>query len=515
MKKEKRSKWKRRVAAALAVTLLVGNVDLTQFKKMRAYGFSREYGVCTDNHEVSPDGYNNRTDVYQTTTILTQKMTHGSEEWKAAIEHNKQQLISQLGHGDERTVLKVLWGAITTIMTEGKTGGMTDADVEEAKYWANRIATELYDAQFHHYWEGSTPLTMLPMTEATFGKIRHGAGEVYIQQDPLLAALSDPTHLFPGKGQSIANEPGQGWQYDAHWMLPRMGTGWFESYTPEQYGTGGVAQWPVNTAEHSISKKDGEVVTLQEVTDNALDLETDQTYWEIGEVDANGMLIRKDDSSGKNKSSTASSEDEDTEPGPGDDGDDGDEDEKPDSSSTKKNTTNHYYITMSVPFQNNASCFNVWNSNTQNWQPLSILSFSSIEVNGWTISSKIAVDGRTPYIDIVYNGSGTPSDGIVGYFSIPKGSFVSKENTTWDSPMDFAADILELAECVQCNGGHRIGVAPLERHQKFVKLHRIEDLQDTYPCVKVGPTTDPVPPTPVPRDSFLHFPASGRLANRL
>lgn len=505
MKKEKRSKWKRRVAAALAVTLLVGNVDLTQFKKLRAYGFSREYGVCTDNHEVSPDGYNNSTDVYQTTTILTQDMEHGSETWKAAIEHNKQRLISQLGHGDERTVLKVLWGAITTIMTEGKTGGMTDADVEEAKYWANRIEKELFDAQFHNYWEGSTPRTMLPMTEATFGKIRHGAGEAYIQQDPLLAALSDPTHLFPGKGQSIANEPGQGWQYDAHWMLPRMGTGWFESYTPEQYGTGGVAQWPVNTAEHSISKKDGEVVTLQEVTDNALDLETDQAYWEIGEVDANGMLIRKDSSSGKNKTSTASSEDEDTEPGPGDGEDNGDEDETPDSSSTKKNTTNHYYITMSVPFQNNASCFNVWDSNTQNWQPLPILSFSSIEVNGWTISSKIAVDGRTPYIDIVYNGSGTPSNGIVGYFSIPKGSFVSKENTTWDSPMDFAADIMELAECVQCKGGHRIGVAPLERHQKFVKLHHIKDLQDTYPCVKVGPTTDPVPPPPEPKIHFCVF----------
>ena len=85
MKKEKRSKWKRRVAAVLAVTLLIGNVDLTQFHKLRAYGFSREYGVCTDNHEVSPDGYNNRTDVYQTTTILTQDMEHGSEEWKAAI----------------------------------------------------------------------------------------------------------------------------------------------------------------------------------------------------------------------------------------------------------------------------------------------------------------------------------------------------------------------------------------------------------------------------------------------
>ena len=505
MKKEKRSKWKRRVAAALAVTLLVGNVDLTQFKKLRAYGFSREYGVCTDNHEVSPDGYNNSTDVYQTTTILTQDMEHGSEEWKAAIEHNKQRLISQLGHGDERTVLKVLWGAITTIMTEGKTGGMTDADVEEAKYWANRISTELNDAQFHEYWQGSTPLTMLPMDEPTFGKIRHGAGEAYIQKDPLLAALSDPTHLFPGKGQSIANEPGQGWQYDAHWMLPRMGTGWFESYTPEQYGTGGVAQWPVNTAEHSISKKDGEVVTLQEVTDNALDLEKDQAYWEIGEVDANGMLIRKDSSGGKTKTSAAPSDGEDAEPGPGDGGDDGDEDEKPDSSNTKKNTTNHYYITMSVPFQNNAYCLNVWDSNAQNWRPLPILGFGSIEVNGWTVSSKIAVDGRTPYIDIVYNGSGTPSNGIVGYFSIPKGSFVSKENTTWDSPMDFAADILELAECVQCKGGHRIGVAPLERHQKFVKLHHIKDLQDTYPCVKVGPTTDPVPPTPEPEIHFCVF----------
>ena len=507
MRKEKRNKWKRHVAAILAATLFVGNVDLSQFGKMKAYGFSRDYGVCTDNHEVSPCGYNSKTDVYQTVTIQTKDMTHGSEEWKAAIEYNKQLLISHLGNGDERTVLKVLWGAITTIQTVGKTGGMSDADVAEAEYWADRISKELYDAKFHKYWQKDTPLTMLPMDEPTFGKIRHGAGEADIQKDPLLAALCDPTHLFPGKGQSIANEPGQGWNYDAHWMLPRMGTGWYESYTPEQYGTGGVAQWPVNTADHFISKKDGEVVTLQEVTENALDLETEQAYWEIGEVDASGMLIRKDGSGSKSKTSVTSPDDEDEDLDPDDDGDDGDDsddgdDKKPDSSSTKKNTTNHYYITMSVPFQNNASNFNVWDSNIQNWRPLPILSMSSIEVNGWTISSKIAVDGRTPYIDIVYNGSGTPNDGVVGYFSIPKGSFVSKENTTWDSPMNFAADILELAECVECHGGHSKGVVPLELHQKFVKLHHIEDLRDSYPCVKVGPTTDPTDDTP---DPDLHF----------
>ncbi len=39
------------------------------------------------------------------------------------------------------------------------------------------LLRKLFDAQFHNYWEGNTPLTMLPMTEATFGKIRHGAGE--------------------------------------------------------------------------------------------------------------------------------------------------------------------------------------------------------------------------------------------------------------------------------------------------------------------------------------------------
>lgn len=71
--------------------------------------------------------------------------------------------------------------------------------------------------------------------------------------------------------------------------------------------------------------------------------------------------------------------------------------------------------------------------------------------------------------------------------------------------MDFAADIMELAECVQCNGGHSIGVAPVERHQKFVKLHHIKNLRDTYPCVKVGPTTDPVHPTPEPKIHFCVF----------
>lgn len=166
------------------------------------------------------------------TTRQTKNLTHGSPEWKEAIERNKQVLKEQIGWGDERTVLKTLWAAIDVAVTHGSDGLSPEA-VAEAKYWENYIANNIDDSVRHNYWT-PLPLRFSGLTEAQLGIVRHeGNTEFTTKSDPLLYALCDYDHLFPSKGQSIANAPGEGWTYDAHWLMPRMGTGWLESYTPE------------------------------------------------------------------------------------------------------------------------------------------------------------------------------------------------------------------------------------------------------------------------------------------
>lgn len=140
-------------------------------------------------------------DQYVCVTKPTQGLTHGTPEWKEAIEFNKQKLLETIGNGDERTVMKTLWATIATIVTTGAQGGMSQEAINEAKFWANEIEKNVKDSVSHRYWASGIPTSFSPLTETELGIVRHGtAGEAIIQRDQLLAALCDFDHLFPGNG---------------------------------------------------------------------------------------------------------------------------------------------------------------------------------------------------------------------------------------------------------------------------------------------------------------------------
>lgn len=88
MQKHKKWNWKRPVAGLLAVLIAAGTVDISQFGAMTSYAYSKDYGICTDNHLYSDAGSNCRADVYVRTTELTQNLVHGSDAWKIIIIHN-------------------------------------------------------------------------------------------------------------------------------------------------------------------------------------------------------------------------------------------------------------------------------------------------------------------------------------------------------------------------------------------------------------------------------------------
>ena len=128
------------------------------------------------------------------------------------------------------------------------------------------------------------------------------------------------------------------------------------------------------------------------------------------------------------------------------------------------------------------------------WQNLSVLDQTPVQIGSWTIQGHPASGDTAPYFEATYNGSGA-APALYGYFEIPKGSFVSVEDTTWDSPLDFAADIMEVYKCALCPTNRR----PTDKHQTFIKIHSLP-LTNTYPCFVLGASTDPVPV-----ETDLHF----------
>lgn len=88
MQKHKKGNWKRPVAGLLVFMLAASTVDISQFASLTTYAYSRDYGICTDNHLYSDAGSNCRADVYVRTTELTQDLVHGSDAWKTVIKHN-------------------------------------------------------------------------------------------------------------------------------------------------------------------------------------------------------------------------------------------------------------------------------------------------------------------------------------------------------------------------------------------------------------------------------------------
>ena len=80
--------WKRPVAGLLAVLLTAGTIDISQFGALTSYAYSKDYGICTDNHLYSDAGSNCRADIYVRTTELTQDLQHESDTYKIIIIHN-------------------------------------------------------------------------------------------------------------------------------------------------------------------------------------------------------------------------------------------------------------------------------------------------------------------------------------------------------------------------------------------------------------------------------------------
>ena len=235
---------------------------------------------------------------------------------------------------------------------------------------------------------------------------------------------------------------------------------------------------------HIVSVPDGQEVTLEMVQQNALAIKDNAAYYTTGKLDSKKNLI-------KNGSGSSSSK-----PG-SDDGDedlDNDVDDSDDTgaSNIKKTGQNTYYINMSEWFYNNAASLKLWNG--QMWQNLSVLDQTPVQIGSWTIQGHPASGDTAPYFEATYNGTGT-APALYGYFEIPKGSFVSVEDTTWDSPLDFAADIMEVYKCALCPTNRR----PTDKHQTFVKVHQLP-LANTYPCFVLGASTDP---NPFPTE--LHF----------
>ena len=162
MQKHKKGNWKRPVAGLLAVLLATGTIDISQFASLTSYAYSKDYGICTDNHLYSDTGANCNADQYVCVTKPTQGLTHGTPEWKEAIEFNKQKLLETIGNGDERTVMKTLWATIATIVTTGAQGGMSQEAINEAIFWANEIEKNVEDSVSHRYWASGIPTSFSP-----------------------------------------------------------------------------------------------------------------------------------------------------------------------------------------------------------------------------------------------------------------------------------------------------------------------------------------------------------------
>ena len=88
MQKHKKGNWKRPVAGLLAVLLATGTIDISQSASLTSYEYSKDYGICTDNHLYSDTGANCSGDIYVRTTELAQDLQHESDACKIIIIHN-------------------------------------------------------------------------------------------------------------------------------------------------------------------------------------------------------------------------------------------------------------------------------------------------------------------------------------------------------------------------------------------------------------------------------------------
>ena len=435
-------KIKQVCAGLLSLTLLTMAV-IPHIGKQKAEAFSSAYGVCIDNHNYSSSGSWHTKDTYSNKLLDINSYTPGTDDYKKALAYNVQ-VLHQLIGSDEQ-ILKLFWSSIATWVTNGKSFG---GDIEGAMYWYNYAQTGYQDSVFHGYADAiPTGYNFVPMTEAELGTVLHGSnGQAIINRDPFLAVLTNPDTFFSTTTWDKFPQ-----------ALPRLSNVWLNSYESYQNGEGGRGQWPKDSAGHEVAVQEGTVPTYEQVSQVALDMDSNPYYYSIQSTkNASGTYKINNDS---------------------EDGND------------KNNKKDGYYvISCKEDFFNNCGTLNVWDDTLGSWTSIGTLSHYNqhVTVNGWDIYPTSKPDSWT--IEFTYTGGNKPT-GLVMYFDIPNNSIADANAVGFDTPAEFCAAYLKLYTCDNCPKG--IGIHAHQRHVAFNPANPTH----SYPCFRLGdPITVPESP---------------------
>ena len=445
-------KLKKALAAILSGTMLSMAI-LPYINQTKTEAFESAFGVCVDNHNFSTSGSYSKYDKYSNKMLnmnaVELQYGYGSEQYKASLQHNVDQLHSIFGGNDEK-ILQLFWAGIVTWVTMNP-GNAKPQDIQGAQYWINYAQQNYQDSVNHGYAPALSTLNFVPLTEEQLGTILHGAaGQSLVDRDPFLKILSNPHTLFQ-----------EGTEYDANrnyetdpLALPRLGNSWLNSYEETQSGTNGRATWPINSSGHEIAMLPGQIPDVTAVQQAALDMEKDENY-----------IMEKD----------------------------GDQ------------TT--YWIDCGEVFFNNSGYLKVWNEETggaPGWTSIPILNsiHQTTNINGWDITPRAAtVDGEGHwFIEFKYTRGNKPT-GLTMYFELPQNGVTSVNTVGFDSAIEFVARYMNVFTCDVCGNTHN-GDRTLAQHQRFISFYFPETPNDVYPCFRLG---DPVTPTPEVGEAKVNF----------
>lgn len=477
-------KWKKVCAGALALTLF-STAILPYIGQKKVEAFSSSYGVCIDNHNFSSAGSWSKNDRYSNKMInmndIEAQYGYKSPEYNQALQANIDTLHRTISTDDD-VLLKMFWSGIVTFVSEGKSFDNVK-DLLGAQQWFNYAIQNYQDSVFHGYAPALADYGFHPMTESELGTVVHGAaGQAIIDRDPLLKMLTNAHTLFP-VGQY---DPNRNYETDPL-ALPRLGNAWLNSYEAQQAENGGKALWPKDSAGHEVSGPIGFVPSYEQVSQVALDMDSNSDYYTIHSVTVG---------SGNTEGPSTYSNNEDWEDEDIEGEDDGEEeDDGPGTSATKKN--GYYVINCTEDFFNNCGWLKVWNG--ESWVSIGSLTHFNqhTNINGWDIFPT-ATEGSWCFI-FEWKGEGKPQ-GLVMYFELPQNSVVSTNQKGFDSPIEFVARHTNVFTCDSCGGTHP-GSKNIANHQRHISFYFPEDGSTCYPCFRLGdPTGIPIEP-----ETGMHF----------
>lgn len=463
-------KWKKVCAGALALTLF-STAILPHIGQKKVEAYQSQYGVCIDKTGYSPNHYYHGGDVYtnklKDLNVIIQTSGRDSKEYKEALAYNVA-MTEQLLGGKENA-LKVFWAGVATWLT----GGVSQyGDTREVMYWWQYAIDGYQDSVAHNYISPLSVYAFHPMTENEIGMMLHGNNQV-ITRDPFLAALTDYEHFFANDINAMPQ------------AIPRLSNAWRESYKNWDTNEVGRALWPVDSSGHEISLLDGQIPTVDQVNQVALDMETNESYW-FGNVSTSGPGGGSS-SSGGNEEDWEDSEDEDIE----------DEDSGSSSSGSKKsNPTKEYWIDMKEIFYNNCGTIEIWNG--EGWISISPLANirTPFNINGWEVIADVGkVNGKDHwYTKFSWKGEGQPT-GLSMYFKIPQNAAPAADAMGFDSPLEFVAAFMKIYTCDSCSKGVSKG-----EHQRHIAFNP-SVATNAYPCFRLGGDD----PTTIVSEGSLHF----------